>query len=134
LRSLGAADPPQQAGDPGTRVAGVETAGGQYRRRYGTPTFALPEFARITRCAYCDYQRDKVLCRTSPGVRKVVRFKRRPKRQAWKVNREVECGTPSACPHCGAKGFDYHSRYRKLVIDLKPFRGGIKRWVTRYSV
>src|SRR5207253_984331 len=79
-------------------------------------------------------QRDKVLCRTSPGVKKLGRRKSRPKTRVWKVNQEVECASPVVCPGCGSKGFDQHSRYQKLVIDLKPFRGGLKRWVTRYKV
>ena len=133
LRSLGGECSPS-AGGSGPLVADVEGLDRQYRHRYGTPTFALPEFARITKCAYFDYQRDKVICRTSPGVKKITRSKKRPRRRTWKVNQEIECGTPVVCPHCGARGFDQHSRYQKLVIDLKPFRGGIKRWVTRYKV
>jgi len=31
------------------------------------PEYVLPEFGRITKCAYFDYQRDKVLFRTSPA-------------------------------------------------------------------
>jgi predicted RecB family nuclease len=133
LRSLGGERPPS-ADSPAPPVADVGGLDRYCRHRYGTPRFALPEFARITKCAYFDYQRDKVICRTNPGVRKVVRSRVRPKRRPWKVNQEVECGTPVACPHCGSQGFDQHSRYRKLVIDLKPFRGGMKRWVTRYKV
>jgi predicted RecB family nuclease len=118
----------------GPRVSGMEDVGSPYRHRFGATRFALPEFARITKCAYFDYQRDKVLCRTSPGVKKIRRRKRRPKERKWKVNCEIECGIPTACQHCGSQGFDQHSRHRKLVVDLRPFRGGLKRWVTAYKV
>jgi hypothetical protein len=45
----------------------------------------------------------------------------------------IECGRPDVCPHCGGERLNSFNRYQKLVIDLKPFRGGIKRWVTRYK-
>src|SRR5262249_55472879 len=71
LGSLGGEGRPQ-ADATRPRVASVQDVGGQYRHRYGAGKFALPEFSRITKCAYFDYQRDKVLCRTSPRVKKVA--------------------------------------------------------------
>src|SRR5262249_17814199 len=133
LRSLGAKYH-QPGAEPRPRIAGVQDIAGSYRHQFGTPQFALPEFARITKCAYFDYQRDKIICRTNPTIKKIGRGKGVKRRLAWKVNQEVECGRPDACTHCGSDRFDQHSKARKLVIDLKPFHGGIKRWVTRYKV
>jgi predicted RecB family nuclease len=131
LRFLGSEHPPRAEG-PGPRVADVADAPGPYRHRMGSPQFALPEMARITRCAYFDYQRDKVLCRTNPRVKKVARRKRKPRREEWKTNREVVWDRPTACPYCGSGSFDTQSNRYKFVIDLKPFRSGIKRQVTRH--
>jgi hypothetical protein len=50
-----------------------------------------------------------------------------------KINQEVEWGRPDACPHCGSTGFDPLSQRSKRIIDLKPFRFGVKRWVTRHK-
>jgi predicted RecB family nuclease len=133
LRCLGG-EQGQQGDGVGPRVAGVEGLADRCHRQFSTGKFALPEFAHLTRCAYFDYQRDKVLCRTNPAVKKVLRGRKRPTQRTYKVNREVECGIPSACPQCGQDGFGVVGGYRKLVIDLKPFRGGIKSWVTRYKV
>src|SRR5262249_32876028 len=121
LRSLGDKRDKQLA-DAGLRVAEVEEAGSPYHHRYGTPKFALPEFARITKCAYFDYQRDKVLCRTSPRLKKITSRSRRPQ-PILRVNQELVCERPCLCPHCGASDFDQQSPHQKLVIDLKPFRG-----------
>src|SRR5207248_8576498 len=118
LRSLGCERPPSADG-LGPRVADVEGLDRQYRHRYGTPRFALPEFARITKCAYFDYQRDKVICRTSPRAKRVIPRQRQPKPRARKVNQEVECGPPLLCPHCGSAGFDPQSRHQKVVTDLR---------------
>jgi predicted RecB family nuclease len=131
LRSLG--DEPGRQADGRLRVAGVADAGAACRHRFGATQFAQPEFARITKCAYFDYQRNKVLCRTSPALKKAAIGRKRPRKKVWKVNREVEWGRPASCSHCGSTGFDPQSKARKLVIDLKPSRGGLKRQVTRHK-
>jgi predicted RecB family nuclease len=131
LSSLG--DEPGRQADGGLRFAGVRDAGAPYRHRFGATQFALPELARITKCAYFDYQRNKVLCRTSPVVKKAALGRKRLRKKVLKVNREVDWGRPASCPHCGSTGFDPQSKRWKLVIDLKPSRGGLKRQVTRHK-
>jgi predicted RecB family nuclease len=121
-------------GRPGPSVADASEIEGQSPRKYGRPTFALPEFAAITKAAYFDYQRDRVLCRTSPAVKASIRRKGRAKTPAYRANQEVECQDVKVCPFCGSTTLDTSSRYQRRVIDLKPFRGGVKRWVTRYKV
>jgi predicted RecB family nuclease len=121
-------------GRPGPPVAGLDEIEPPVHRKYGQSKFARPEFAEITKRAYFDYQRDKVLCRTSPAVKQSLRRKHRPRRLTWRVNQEVECEDVKVCPYCGATVLDTSSRYQRCVIDLRPFRGGLKRWVTRYRV
>ncbi|HKB06048.1 MAG TPA: TM0106 family RecB-like putative nuclease, partial [Gemmataceae bacterium] len=65
VRTLGADPPPASAGT-GPPVAEMDEIERAAYRKYGQTQFALPEFAGITKCAYFDYQRDKVLCRTNP--------------------------------------------------------------------
>lgn len=133
IRSLGEG---RSLGDgrPGPPVAGVDDIAASGPQKYGQAKFAMPEFAGITKRAYFDYQRDKVLCRTNQDVKKSLRRKKRTrKRPAYRVNQEIECIRPSVCPHCGGDGLKSFTQYQKLVVDLKPFRSGIKRWVTRYK-
>ncbi len=132
LRSLGG-DQGRQGDSTGLQVAGVEGVGRQ-DRRFGKQKFALPGLDHITQCAYFDYQRDKITCRTSPAVRESIRRKESRDRRALRVNREVECGILGICPHCGSTSLGPHSPYQRVVIDLKPSRNGVKRWVTRYKV
>ncbi len=40
---------------------------------WGRKDFALPEFDYISKCAYFDYQRDKVYLRTSKAIRRALR-------------------------------------------------------------
>jgi hypothetical protein len=133
IRSFEAESPPADC-CPGPSVASLDGIELPVHRKYGRQKFALPEFAAITKCAYFDYQRDKVLCRTSSVVKQSLRRKRRPRGLAGRVNQTIECQDLRVCPYCGSTVLDTSSRYQRCVIDLKPFRGGVKRWVTRYRV
>jgi predicted RecB family nuclease len=132
VRSFGADSPPAATG--GVSVAGIEEIKNPTCRKYGNSKFAIPAFASITKCAYFDYQRNKVLCRTNPAVRASIARKKRARMSAHKVNQEVQFPLPRECAHCGSTCLYRHSRYQRLVIDLKATRAGIKRWVTRYKV
>jgi predicted RecB family nuclease len=132
VRSFGSDSPP--AATAGVRVSGADEIKPPSHRKYGNSPFALPAFASITKCAYFDYQRNKVLCRTSPAVKASIARKERAKTPAYRVNQQVECEDVKVCPYCGSTVLDTCSRYQRRVIDLKPFRSGVKRWVTRYRV
>jgi predicted RecB family nuclease len=133
LRSIGS-EPRRADDETGPRVTAVEDIEAPTRHQFCNPEFVLPEFARISKCAYFDYQRDKVLFRTDPAVRRSIRSKERGERRALKVNREIQCESPTVCPRCGSSRMSPRKRYRRLVIDLKPSGVGLKRWVTRYTV
>ncbi len=114
-------------------IAGVEDIKAPRRHKYCDPDYVLPEFARITKCAYFDYQRDRVLFRTSPAVRRANRRKKREARAAFKVDRVVEYVRPDRCPQCGSEDLDSRESNQRLVVDLKRTPGGLRRWVTRHK-
>lgn len=100
------------------------------RFRWGQMKFALPDFDLLTKCAYFDYQRDKVFFRTNSNIRAI---KRRKRKRTFRINKEVTIRA-RRCRYC--KGTNivrdetrYHSR---PVLDLKITPGCIKRWITRY--
>ncbi len=131
-RSLGMGD--RQAGDgSGPNVAGVEDIEVPRRHKFCNPEYVLPEFERITKCAYFDYQRDKVLFRTNAAVRRANGRKKRHQPPACKINRVVEFARPACCPYCGSGGLDNRGDNKRLVVELKAVRGGLKRVVTRYK-
>jgi predicted RecB family nuclease len=132
VRSFGT-DATSAAVGHGPPVAGVESIPWPGGRRFGRPEFAIPAFASITKCAYFDYQRDKVLCRTSPAVKASFARKKRSRPPAYRVNQVVEFDRPDGCPACGPGRLDQFRRDQKRVVDLKPFGGGVKRWVVRYK-
>jgi predicted RecB family nuclease len=129
LRSFGS-ESQGPGSETGLRVGCVEQVAGAGRPGYGTKRFALPEFALLTKRAYFDYQRGKVLCRPDHHAKKSVRREKPRKRKRLRANREVHFGAPTACSRCGSGVFDRQCGYQKLIIDLRPFPGGLKRWVT----
>ena len=95
---------------------------------YQRNEFFSPALDRINRCAYFDYQRDRVFVRTSPEVRASARRGRRLLPKSIRINAAVESPRPSACPHCQSERVIRHGAVTKRVHDLKLFRGGVKRW------
>jgi predicted RecB family nuclease len=103
--------------------------------RFGKPEFFCPELAYTNKCAYSDYQREKVCLRTSGALRQSQRRKQRAKKKRLRANQEIECEPPTACPACGATQVHrFGSKpVRKLVLDLKFNSSGVKRCVTSYT-
>jgi predicted RecB family nuclease len=100
--------------------------------RFGPRAFVVPELGRVTRCAYFDYQRERIYARTSPAVRTSLRSKRRRDRRAHRVNAEVVIPVPAQCPRCGGSDLAPSGRAARVVYDIKFSAGGVRRRVLRY--
>jgi hypothetical protein len=102
--------------------------------RFGKTQFFCPELAHINKCAYSNYQREKVYLRTSPAMRKSLRRHHRVARKRLPENVVVECDGPQICPQCGSDQVrstsTWHARIR--LWDLKFTRSGVRRLVARY--
>jgi hypothetical protein len=96
--------------------------------------FVLPEFEKINRCAYFDYQREKIYARTK---RKAVAPNRHPSHTIRRPSQDTEvvlkCRT---CPHCGSKWLSPRKPLRRRLLDLKFFKTGIgvKRWQPNHLI
>ena len=94
-RSEGMTDAPQ-----GIPIAWADEVAPSSRHQWGRPRFVLQDFDHVNRCAYFDYQRDKVFIRTNAAVRQAcLRQRRRKKRAKPPPNQEVEI-TSDSCPFC----------------------------------
>jgi hypothetical protein len=103
-------------------------------RQLGGARFTLPDFDHINRCAYFDYQREKVFLRTNKAVRRACLLQRR-RRPRPPATRALETGA-DACPSCGGNRV---ARLReracsKIAYDLKFTQDGIRRQVIRCEV
>jgi predicted RecB family nuclease len=130
IRILTGDTPPSGPCPTAADVKDIETP---RHHKFCDPEYVLPEFASITKCAYFDYQRDRVLFRTSPAVKKANRRKKRALYPTCRVNRVVEFAPPIRCPQCGSQELYIRGLNERSVVDLKSTRGGLKRWVTRYK-
>jgi predicted RecB family nuclease len=99
---------------------------------YKRNEFFFPALDHINRCAYFDYQRERVFIRTSPSVKHSVRRKEKILQQRIKINKIIECTRPSCCPHCPSTRVFKHGAISKIVRDLKIFDGGVKRWNVKH--
>ena len=98
--------------------------------------FLCPEFEFVNRCAYFDYQRNRVFARPQQHRPKVFRLLR-PKNTERRVSLTTDISdTPNRCPACGSKQLLCERKVVKWKIDLKFYKTGIgvKRWQPRYLV
>ena len=119
----------------GPTVASAQDIPCTRQSHFGNVEFFCPELTYINKCAYSDYQREKVYVRTSPALRKSLRRKKDACRRRLKINEKVECERPQVCSRCGSRQVWIWGRqtYSKTVSDLRFTASGVKRWVTRYS-
>jgi predicted RecB family nuclease len=97
---------------------------------YGRATFALGDLERASQCAYFDYQRERVYVRTNKRFKQINKRCKRP-RLPFSSNKRVviECKT---CPGCGGNNIKRKHPLRQKTVDLKFFRGGVKKWIVAY--
>lgn len=104
---------------------------------FGNPTFAIADLDYINKCAYFDYQRERVVARAGPHRsspnRKTAQAVRVGNRRlvTCRPSRTIKVDN-SQCPQCGSTHTAKAGRRSKTYVDLKSFRYGMKRWVTRY--
>ncbi len=117
------------------RTDALRRAGEGNRPVFRKAEFACPEFELVNKCAYFDYQRDRVFARTRHRP-KNANPKRVPKTQR-RASLSTEISAPRHnCPNCGGRRIICEKTIRRWLIDLKYYRTGIgvKRWQPRYLI
>jgi hypothetical protein len=102
---------------------------------WGHKASAFDGYDAIVKCAYFDYQRNKVCVRTDDRLRKIVAREKRGKRKlSYRINESVEV-RQLKCHYCKSKNVsrDPDKHHARDSFDLRFFQGGMKRWVTRYT-
>ena len=97
--------------------------------------FIYPEFELTNKCAYFDYQRDRVFARTQ-------RLAARSRSKRPKITRRRHSlatnivQRPDRCPACSGKRLRCERRSVRWQIDLKFYKSkiGVKKWQPRYIV
>jgi predicted RecB family nuclease len=116
--------------DPALVFTDTLPKGDRHGQIFRTQGFAIREFERINKCAYFDYQRDRVFARSGPPTQ---RNRKGAKRRLWKLrlNKTVHVFLKS-CPNCRSRQVRAGRAIARTIIDLKVSTRGVKRWVVRY--
>jgi DNA-directed RNA polymerase subunit RPC12/RpoP len=106
------------------------------RHKFGKARFCLPELEFVNRCAYFDYQRDRVYVRSKKRSGTAKSPKSPPGRRRSrpiKVNKRLDI-ISRRCPDCNSRRLSEGRILTKRVIDMKfLLSGGVKKWVIAYA-
>lgn len=93
--------------------------------------YALEDLKHVNKCAYFDYQREKVFLRTHRQFKAINKRHRMLKRTKICPNRivNIEC---VRCPRCQKKSIEQIKQLGRLLIDLKFSKTGVKKWITKF--
>ena len=100
--------------------------------KFRTVQFQLPELEAINQSAYWDYQRERILVRSSKRLKRTVEKAQNQKEIKLHPNKIIPWPAPTRCLKCGGKKIYKHRNTSKTVIDVKFSTSGIKRWITKY--
>ena len=92
--------------------------------------YASEDFKKVAQSAYFDYQRERVYVRTHPHFKVVNKKHRKFTRVSSRINK-VESIESQRCPECQSKKIEKRKQMSHDLIDLKFFKIGMKKWITR---
>ena len=97
---------------------------------FGTFNSPMDELNEINKCAYFDYQQDKVFARAKK-TRNGPRRSHPSKRCRPRVNKTVEI-LATRCDCCGSRKMSERNSIRRRVIDLRFGESSVRRWIVDY--
>ena len=100
--------------------------------RFSKIDFLIPDFERINKASYWDYQREKIQIRYNQYRQRVVNRTRRHVTKRIPPNKTIEVSPRTSCPRCGQASISKSNKISKTVYDLKFGPAGVKRWVVNY--
>lgn len=103
------------------------------RCKWGEADFTLKDFDYINKCAYFDYQREKVFFRTNKNLRKAKRHRGFQEKRSYKINKRIISPIHRECPYCKGKLYRNGESQLRKIYDLRFSDSGIKNWITAYE-
>lgn len=99
------------------------------------PDFVFKDFEHVNKCAYFDYQRERVYVRTNKEFKSINKRKRQKKRWItynYKPNKITKIQYDE-CHFCGSKDIEKGDEIIRFLIDIKFLKGGAKKWIVQYQ-
>jgi predicted RecB family nuclease len=89
----------------------------------------------INKCAYFEYQRNKIFFRTNKNIRKISKRKAKLRDFKYKANKIIYIKSYK-CPYCKSKDIvhDKNNFYGRICFDSRFLPYGMKRWITVYRM
>jgi len=116
-----------------TNVISTDGLKREHSYGFGRNPFFFPELERSNRCAYFDYQRERVYVRTSKAITRTDRRKQQGRLVRHRANTEVIFPVARVCPFCNGTHVIKHVAQSHRVYDLRLTGSGVKRWIVRYA-
>jgi transposase-like protein len=104
---------------------------------FGRQRFLNDDFNYINRCAYFDYQKNKILIRTDRSLKRRTKNRKSKKNKKYSANVCVKVAKALICPSCKSREIRIVNKSKplsKTVVDLKISDGAMKKWVVEYIV
>jgi len=109
------------------QVEGVQTV--SKWRKFTSP---IPVLEEINNAAHWDYQRDRVYIRNPDWYKRPKKAQTARKAGELRVNKTVVCSAVSRCPKCHSRKLEEGPERSKVMVDLRIWKTGVKRWVVKY--
>jgi predicted RecB family nuclease len=104
----------------------------EYQVSFNPKEFADDNLKYVNKCAYFDYQREKVLFRTHPHLKPRAKQRKRTDPRKLHPNKVVLIDS-QPCPTCNSKKIERRKLIHYFLLDLKFSGAGVRRFVTKYS-
>ena len=101
--------------------------------KFGTTSFAVPEFAHINKCAYFNYQRSKVYWRTDDKIKMSLKRAAHQRHRYQRVNKVMHFKMPRYCPACRSIKMNLVRNFERIIYDLRFSSSGVKKWITKMA-
>jgi len=102
---------------------------------FGNLKSASEDIAVINKCAYFEYQRNRIFFRSNRTGIKINKRKKKQTKFRYKANKIINIKSYK-CPYCKSKNIihDNSNFYSRICFDLHFLSYGIKRWITIYRI
>jgi hypothetical protein len=115
-----------------TEIASIDDIPNESTYKFGENKYVFQELQFVNKCAYFDYQRDKIFFRNRNKKHPKTRIKNVTSAK-YRINKTIELPIPCKCKRCNSSDLYRHGRLYKVVWDIKFINFGVKRWVVKYS-
>jgi predicted RecB family nuclease len=124
----------QQLSDSGLAIRRVENliSARPHWQLFAVKPYALDDLKQVSKAAYFDYQRERVLFRTDANFKKINRRARHHKRVKVRRPNKLVSFEAIKCSFCRSRFLTRYGESSHDVLDLKFTKSGVRKHVTRF--